>query len=143
MRRLGGMAGLSPAATASFGIGALAVAGLPPLNGFWSKFTLVRAGLAAGDVWPLVTVLLASALGLAYAARAFTLVFWGAVRDDHAEHWSRHRPRRVIWLAPLLLVALCIGAGLWPGPLLVLGRAIVTELDDPSIYIHAVLGGYP
>ena len=43
---LGGVGRRMPFVCAAFIVGALALAGLPPLNGFWSKELVLEAGLA-------------------------------------------------------------------------------------------------
>jgi NADH-quinone oxidoreductase subunit L len=95
-----------------FAIGALALAGVPPLAGFWSK-ELVLAALAEHPV--------ALALGLAttlltayYMGRAFVLVFTGAPRSATAQH--PHEPGASM-RAPMFVLALgaCV-LGLALGP---------------------------
>ena len=59
-----GMTGLGrsmPATMAAFSAAALAMVGVPPLAGFFSKLYLAQAGFAAGN-WPVVVVVLASSL---------------------------------------------------------------------------------
>ncbi|HHY09755.1 MAG TPA: monovalent cation/H+ antiporter subunit D family protein, partial [Firmicutes bacterium] len=48
-----------PKTMASFGIASLGMVGMLPLNTFWSKFFLMRGGVAAGS-WPLALVLIGS-----------------------------------------------------------------------------------
>ncbi len=54
MREMGGLGKQMPVVRAVFVIGALALAGIPILNGFWSKELVLEAGLSGGpvlDVW--------------------------------------------------------------------------------------------
>ena len=45
MRNMGGLSRKMPLTCAVFVIGALALAGIPPVNGFWSKEMVLEAGL--------------------------------------------------------------------------------------------------
>src|SRR5574338_1053400 len=51
MRKMGGLGKQMPAVRAVFIIGALALAGLPILNGFWSKELILEAGMEGGPSW--------------------------------------------------------------------------------------------
>src|SRR5215216_4543672 len=51
MRRMGGLGRLLPRTQAFFLIGALALVGIPPLSGFFSKDAIIASTLARGDAW--------------------------------------------------------------------------------------------
>jgi len=91
VERLGGLARVMPWTAISFLLGGVAIAALPPLNGFTSEF-VIYAGLFHGHAvapWARVA-LLAVAAGLAFVGavsalsitRAFGVVFLGAPRDS-------------------------------------------------------------
>lgn len=121
MSRLGGLWRPMPWTAGLFTLGALAVAGLPPLNGFVSEW-LVYLGLfeavagrgpAAWAALPAVLLLVsAGALALAGFVKAGTVVFLGAARTKAAKHAHECGP----WMrAPMLVLAgLCIVLGLAP-----------------------------
>ncbi|WP_341889397.1 proton-conducting transporter membrane subunit [Variovorax sp. YR752] len=111
IERLGGLARLMPWTAVSFVLGGVAIAALPPLNGFTSEF-VIYSGLINGQpiaAWAKVA-LAAAAAGLAFVGavsalsitRGFGVVFLGAPRDPSIE-----RPQEVSrWmLAPTLLHA--------------------------------------
>ena len=92
LERLGGLAKRIPRTAIGFLVGALAISGLPPLNGFTSEL-LIFAGLLAGHA-PTAqanALLIAAAAGLAFVGavgalamtRAFGLSFLGAARDPN------------------------------------------------------------
>ena len=54
MRQMGGLGKKMPFVRGVFIIGALALAGLPILNGFWSKELILEHGLEEGPVWAYV-----------------------------------------------------------------------------------------
>jgi NADH-quinone oxidoreductase subunit L len=76
MRLIGGLGRSMPFVRNTFIVGALALAGVPIFNGFWSKELLLGAGLAAGRS-TFVVMLGVAALTAAYATRAVATVFWG------------------------------------------------------------------
>jgi len=103
--RLGKLMGGVAAAAA---VGALALAGLPPLGGAWSKEAILAAAFEASAVLGAGT-LLASLLTALYAARLWLLAFGrgGARRDVSGPSWAERGA-----LAMLAAVTLALGA-LW------------------------------
>ncbi len=88
MRRMGGLARRMPVTAWTFGIGAAALAGLPPLAGFWSKDEILAALSGAGG-WATAAygLLLAAAFLTAfYMTRQALMVFAGAPRSPTAAH---------------------------------------------------------
>jgi hydrogenase-4 component B len=121
MSRLGGLWRAMPWTASLFGLGAFAVAGLPPLNGFVSEW-LVFLGLFDAathrgvNVWAVVpaAIMLAMAgtLALACFAKAGAVVFLGAPRTHAAEHAHECGP---LMRGPMLALAgVCLTLGLAP-----------------------------
>ena len=54
MRLMGGLGKKMPFMRTVFVIGALALAGIPILNGFWSKELVLEAGLNGSPMWAYV-----------------------------------------------------------------------------------------
>jgi len=121
MSRLGGLWRAMPWTAGLFGLGAMAIAGLPPLNGFVSEW-LVFLGLfdavpAHGATsWAAATaaVLLGitGALALACFVKVCGVVFLGLPRSD-----ATRRARECGWrmrLPMLVLAVLCVAIGLAP-----------------------------
>jgi NADH-quinone oxidoreductase subunit L len=88
MRRMGGLRAYLPKTRIAFLIGALALAGMPPLSGFWSKDSILAGALADG--WYGRTLLVAGLIGVfltgVYTFRMFFLVFEGDVSPYAREH---------------------------------------------------------
>jgi formate hydrogenlyase subunit 3/multisubunit Na+/H+ antiporter MnhD subunit len=113
---LGGLLRALPWTAAAFLTGAVAITGLPPLNGFISEFLIYLAALKGGltassaTALPAVAVLAGLTLigGLAAAcfAKAFGIVFLGEPRSAHAQHV--HAPGWRMHAAMLLLAAGCV-----------------------------------
>ena len=77
MRRMGGLERHLPRTAAAFAIGALALAGIPPLSGFFSKDQILSQAFYA-RTWLWMVGLAASGLTGFYILRAFALTFLGA-----------------------------------------------------------------
>ena len=60
-----------------FIVGALALAGVPILSGFWSKELVLEAGLTHGPVWAYAVMLLGAGLTAFYTLRMTWLVLSG------------------------------------------------------------------
>jgi len=121
--RLGGLAKRMPWTSVAFLTGAVAISGLPPLNGFVSEWLLYAASLGAvqrttpGAAWLAVIAVapalaLTGALALACFVKAFGAVFLGAPRSDDAA--NAHEPPRSMRMAMLPLMAACFVIGLAP-----------------------------
>ena len=77
LRQLGGLGRSMPVVRTTFGVGALALAGVPILNGFWSKDLILDASVAGGPRWLAVALLACSGLTALYTARVTWHVFGG------------------------------------------------------------------
>ncbi len=117
-------------------LGGMALAGVPPLNGFISKVALIQGGIGA-EGWLV--------LGLAVGAGMITLLYmmrtWQLIFQQEPDEYTKTKPTGDSQLAPSLLIGLCIGLGLFATPLIDLANQVVAQLGDPQIYIRAVLGG--
>jgi hydrogenase-4 component B len=119
---LGGLAKSMPRTALCFAVGAVAICGLPPLNGFVSELLiyigLFRAlGLGEGSVWPgaalaAPALALIGALALACFVKACGAVFLGSARTEHARHAHESGPSMI---GPMgVLVGCCVFIGLAP-----------------------------
>jgi hydrogenase-4 component F len=81
---LGGLRSQMPITSACYFLGALALAGFPPLNGFWSKLTIYLALAKAGLWWAAGVAILTSILTMVVMVRAGCKVFWGNRPSDTA-----------------------------------------------------------
>ena len=94
MRRMGGLRRYLPKTYWAFVIGALALAGIPPLAGFFAKDSILASALAAGTYGQILFVVgvLGTFLTGLYAFRMVFLVFGGEPSPYAQEHL--HRPDR-------------------------------------------------
>ena len=86
MRLMGGLRKKMPLVSTVFIIGALALAGLPVLNGFWSKELVLEAGLQGGPAWLFAIMLVVVGLTALYTFRCVWLVFFGEPRSELYAH---------------------------------------------------------
>ena len=81
MRRMGALGRQMPFVRNVFIFGALALMGLPVLNGFWSKELILEVGLTNGPLWAYVGMLLVAGMTAFYTVRMTWLVFFGEARE--------------------------------------------------------------
>ncbi len=86
MRLMGGLGKKMPFVRTTFVIGALALMGLPILNGFWSKELILEEGLKHGPVWAYVGMLIGAGITALYTFRMVWLVFFGSERSHLHAH---------------------------------------------------------
>jgi formate hydrogenlyase subunit 3/multisubunit Na+/H+ antiporter MnhD subunit len=120
--RLGSLGRTMPATAALFLVGAAAISGLPPLNGFASEWlvylasfrSLARPAASATSLAVLTAPALALVGGLAAAcfAKVFGTVFLGQPRSPAA--LQGHEPRPAMLLPMAVLAAACAVIGLFP-----------------------------
>jgi NADH-quinone oxidoreductase subunit L len=110
MRRMGALRALMPITAATFIIGWLAIAGVPPFAGFWSKDEIL---LFAYDKSPVLyfVALVTALLTAYYMTRQVIMVFFGKAQwhDAHEEHgaagdFTPHESPKVM-VAPLVILA--------------------------------------
>ncbi|MDZ4768474.1 MAG: proton-conducting transporter membrane subunit [Chloroflexota bacterium] len=136
LKDIGGAGKTLGAVGALYLIGGLALTGIPPLNGFISKLTIVQGGIEA-ESWLI--------LGLAVGAGLITLLYmtrtWQHIFQRAPDATLTLKTYGDSLLAPALLIGLCILLGLYAVPLVDAATAAVAGLNDPSVYIKSVLGG--
>jgi hydrogenase-4 component B len=136
IEELGGLLRRMPWTGILFLVGAMAISGLPPLNGFASEWLTFQAFLFGfrGSAEPLVHFLfplsgallaLTTALAAACFVKAFGITFLAFPRSHEA---AGARESKAVMLAPqAFLAALCVGLGLFPGLVLkALGRVMAS-----------------
>jgi NADH-quinone oxidoreductase subunit L len=109
MRRLGGLRRIMPITHWTFLFGGLALAGVIPFAGFWSKDAILGAVNAKGQEVPLYIPLywvgmITAFLTAIYTFRGFFLTFYGPTRVPHEA--GAHAHESVHWMTiPLMILA--------------------------------------
>ncbi len=137
MDDMGGLAKRMPVTAVTNLIGSLSIAGVPPLNGFWSKLLIIVALVQAGHPVFAVIAVLASVLTLWYYLLLQRKTFFGKLN----EKWAAVK-EAPFWMtaATVLLALLCVGIG-------ILFSSTVTTWIQPAADvladgIHAVTGSW-
>jgi NADH-quinone oxidoreductase subunit L len=110
MLKMGGLKKHLPWTYRTMLIGTIAIAGIPPLAGFFSKDEILWRAWSNGH--PLIWALLWCGAGMTafYMFRLLFLTFWGEERmDDHTRHHIRESPRNVVYPLAALAVLSAIG----------------------------------
>jgi len=121
-----------PFAGVLFLLGGMALAGVPPLNGFISKLMIFWSGVEAAQYISLLIIGVASIVTLTYVIRSFIRIWFEP--NPKAKEKAGDR-----LLAPALLVILSLLLGVWAEPLVSLSRWVAAWLGDPAFYITAIL----
>ncbi|WP_170387383.1 monovalent cation/H+ antiporter subunit D [Ruegeria atlantica] len=139
--------------SALFFVGAIALAGMPPLSGFIGKLLVLDAARDAPDVFVVwAVILIGSFVTIVGLARAGTLIFWKshaaeynpAPEDEDEETPALPAPEPNPGLAFTAIFGAVLGLvmlTLFAGPALNYAGKTAEQLFTPEDYISAVLGG--
>jgi NADH-quinone oxidoreductase subunit L len=114
MRQMGGLSRKIPITYVTMLVGSLAIAGIPPLAGFFSKDEILGESFKNGFLWVWAIGFLVAGLTAFYMFRLMGLTFWGAFRGPKAV-WDRIHESPPVMTIPLILLAI---------PSLLLGMAL-------------------
>ena len=111
IRRMGGLKSKMPITFITFMLGTIAIAGIPPFAGFFSKDEIL-ASLYHHDplMWGLA--ILGSALTSFYMFRVFILTFYGEFRGTEKQAHHLHESPLTMTLPLLILAVFSVGGGL-------------------------------
>jgi len=137
MDDMGGLAKRMPVTALTNLVGSLSIAGVPPLNGFWSKLLIIVALVQAGHPVFAVIAVLVSVLTLWYYLIMQRKAFFGKLN----EKWAAVK-EAPFWMtaATVFLALLCVGIG-------ILFSSTVTTWIQPAADVladgvHAVTGSW-
>jgi NADH-quinone oxidoreductase subunit L len=139
MRAYGGLRPLLPITYLTFGLGYLAIIGVPPFAGFFSKDTIIEAALGAGGVKGIVlggAALLGAGITAFYMTRVMLMTFFGQKRWESGAH-PHEAPRIMTW--PMVLLAMGSVAS---GGLLTSGGTLQHWLE-PVVGVHQAAPATP
>jgi NADH-quinone oxidoreductase subunit L len=136
MNEMGGLRKHLPITHITFLIACLAIAGIPPLSGFFSKDEILAASHEKNMVIYILGMII-SALTAFYMFRLYFSIFWGKQQEYH--HTPHEAPK--VMTIPLMLLSLgAIFTGFLPFASLVTsdGKPLMTHIE-PAVAIPAVL----
>jgi NADH-quinone oxidoreductase subunit L len=108
MRNMGALRKKMPITFVTFVIGGLALAGVPPFAGFWSKDEIVTAALHH-NFFVFVLLTFTAFFTAFYVGRQLLLVFWGRARTEDASYAQESAPTMTIALIVLAFFAVIAG----------------------------------
>jgi NADH-quinone oxidoreductase subunit N len=114
-----------PVTAFAMAISFLALAGVPPLSGFWSKLLLFTSVLSSPYSWLAVAGVLNSALSMGYYAWAIKRMY---LDEPEGEPTAVREPVSFALILGVL-VAIIIAVGIFPGTMISLVRAAVPALS--------------
>lgn len=138
LNELGGLGHSMPWTMVFFIIGALAIAGVPPFNGFASKFIIYESVFKFNPFVAIVAIVV-SILTLASFMKVFHAMFMGPKLPQFIQ--AREVPAPMLWAMGVLAVCVVFG-GLFP-------NLVIDHLVEPAVsallnhdqYIKIVMGG--
>jgi NADH-quinone oxidoreductase subunit L len=104
--RMGGLARAMPQTAIVFIVGTLALAGVPPLAGFFSKEAILAGVWARGATGAFVALALTAFLTAFYMWRVVTLTFFGRAHPGGHPHEAPWLMRGPLWILAILTVAI-------------------------------------
>ncbi|MGQ9629303.1 MAG: complex I subunit 5 family protein [bacterium] len=141
LKEMGGLLEKMPLTGTTCTIASLSIAGVPPLNGFWSKLLIVIAAVQAGFLSLAVVTILASFITLVYFLKVLRYAFWGNL----PETLKGIRESPALMCASMVILAiLCTGMGvlLIPGIREAVLEPAVGVLSSGLEYAKIVLASY-
>lgn len=134
-----GLAKRMPITAIALSISLLALAGVPPLNGFWSKLVLFNAGIVTGpEIWwgPYLAIagVLNSALSLGYYAWIMRKMYM----EESPDTTKVKEPRAMLAVLIFSMIFM-VGFGIWHAPILDFATNSVPNLSQ----LTAVLPSFP
>jgi NADH-quinone oxidoreductase subunit L len=116
LRKMGGLARKLPATWYTMLVATVAISGLPPFSGFFSKDEILAGAFFAGKPAVFALGLVGSALTAFYMWRLVFLAFLGRSRVDHEVAHHVHESPAVMTAPLVILALLAAGAGVWGLP---------------------------
>ena len=147
LNHLGGLGRKMPVTMLAFGIGAVAISGLPPFNGFaseWLTFQGLFGAAGSGVLAPISrfgaaaaigALALTAALAVACFVKATGVTFLGLPRTAAAA--AAHETTMPARVAMAVLAAACLVLGLAAGPV----AAALTTVARSTLHLGATAGG--
>jgi NADH-quinone oxidoreductase subunit L len=115
MRKMGALRPHLPITSRVFYVGALAIAGIPPLAGFWSKDEILAETFKTGHYLLWFVGVVGAFMTAFYMFRLIYLTFYGASRVSHEALHHLHESPPVMTVPLIILAALSTVGGIIPG----------------------------
>jgi multicomponent Na+:H+ antiporter subunit D len=145
LKKIGGLYASMPLLALLFFIPAFSLGGIPPLSGFWAKFSVIKAGLDSDHAVLVTVALLVGVLTLYSMTKIWAEAFWknapvGTLEgSDQQADFLQNKLGASLVVPCVTLAVITLVIGLWSEPLFILAERTSQQLLNPDAYIAAVL----
>jgi multicomponent Na+:H+ antiporter subunit D len=142
LKDIGGLYKQSPLIAILFVIPAFALAGVPPISGFFAKFILVKAGIENGNYIITAVAILTAMLTLYSMLKIWNEAF---LKVQPVNQYAEHpfiKPKFAEYFPSLFLGVLSILMGIFAFYVFGYTMEAANQLINPDLYIKTVLKGY-
>ena len=145
LKKIGGLYSKMPLLALLFFIPAFSLGGIPPLSGFWAKFSVIKAGLDRNHTVLVTVALIVGVLTLYSMTKIWAEAFWKnapaeqSKDSDQATGLLQNSLNFSLVFPCVILAVITIAIGLWSEPLFSLAERTSQQLLNPDAYIAAVL----
>lgn len=122
MRKMGGLRKFLPSTHLTFLLGCIAIAGIPPFSGFFSKDEILSAAYAKNPIYYVVGVFTAL-LTAFYMFRLYATTFMGSFRGGHDKEHHLHESPAAMTVPLWILAILAVVAGFLGIPAVIMPHA--------------------
>lgn len=142
MRNMGGLKKYMSITHITFLLGCIAIAGIPPFSGFFSKDEILAGAFEASPVYWVIGVLTAMMTAF-YMFRLYAMTFQGKFRGTHEQEHHLHESPSAITIPLIVLAILAVIAGFVGIPEAFvpdahkLGAFLAPVFKDSNEYVHA------
>ncbi len=135
LNKVGGLAAVMPWAAAAAFVGVLSLSGLPPTNGFASKWVIYQSSISAGlEFAPfLIMAIVAFFAGLSTFAYSLKFFYGTAFLGTPSAEREPKRLPRTMTIAQVVLAAICVIVGMVPATAVKLVSSAF-QLDNHALY---------
>jgi NADH-quinone oxidoreductase subunit L len=143
MQKMGGLKKYLPITFWTFLLATLAIAGIPPFAGFFSKDEILWKAFSQGSAFLWFLGALGALMTAFYMFRAVYLTFYGKERFDSAHH-PPHEVGAPMWIPLVVLAGLSVVAGFLGSPTKALDSWLAPVVEKgESLVLDARVGGAP
>ncbi len=143
LKDIGGLLKEYPLMAVLFIIPAFALAGVPPISGFFAKFILIKAGIENGNYIITAVAVLTGLLTLYSMLKIWTEAFLKAQPNNKYNDNKRKRLSFMEYLPSAILGAASILMGVFAYFVFNFTMEAANQLFNPDLYIETVLKNYP
>jgi len=111
IKKMGGLAGKMPITCIASLIGALSLAGTPPLNGFWSEWIIFSGGISSGKIFITIVAVISTVITAGYYLWFIWRVFFGTTPKELE---NTKEASWLLYIPIVVLAAIAFVLGIWP-----------------------------